>query len=144
MRDPAIYSESEEKEHTLLSENKKNIRSGAKLPSGASKSKILLLFLFTLVEITLYTFSLSIESDLLYVSLYVICALLFVMTFALSGAGTKRIPTKNELRSDWSDKQKDAYIGFLTKGRRISKVLMLALLPLVFILGYDILKLVFF
>ncbi len=125
-----------------MSKKTKNDRSGAVLPSGTCKIGIL--SASAVAEIALYLISIKLEIALLYVLLYVFTALLAVSAFALSGAGAKEIPKKSDLRDDLDDKFKDRLIAFLTKGREISKILMLILLPLLFILGFDIVKVMFF
>ena len=125
-----------------MSDKRKNIRSGAKLPSGAYKFAIFSLFM--VLELFLYMLSLKLESISLYVSLYIICALLVIIAFALSGGGLKKIPEKRELNDSLDDEAKEKLIAFLVRGKKINNYLMLAILPLVFILGFDIIKVMFF
>ena len=96
------------------------------------------------LELFLYMLSLKLESISLYVSLYIVCALLVIIAFALSGGGLKKIPEKRELNDSLDDEAKEKLIAFLVRGKKINNYLMLAILPLVFILGFDIIKVMFF
>lgn len=119
-------------------------RSGKSLPSGKLYHKLVLLAVCAVIETGIYAAVIKLEFTAGYIAIYVFTAALAVLTFLFSGAGMSEIPTESELRDSWSSEKKRKFINALTKGKRISSYLMIALLPLLFIVGFDFVKVVFF
>ena len=141
----ATYSGSEAKEHTLLSDNRnRNSRPGGIFSGGKIYHKLLLLAAVSIIETGIYAAVVKLEYMPGYIAIYILTAVLAVLTFLFSGAGRRDIPTRSELRDDWSDEKKDSFIKMLTRWKRISSVLSIFLLPLLFIVGFDFVKVAFF
>lgn len=106
--------------------------------------KIAMIAATAIIEVAAYTAIINTEFYSGYVAMYIIAGLLFVGIFISSGAGLFKNPKKEDLRASWSDKKKEKFLAFLIKGKTVSYYLKIILLPLLFIIGYDIVKLVFF
>ncbi len=69
----------------------------------------------------------------------VACVFLF-----LNRGVTKDIPTKEQLRDDWSDEKKEKYIEKYVESKEKAKRLLFILIPLIFTLLFDTIYLMFF
>lgn len=112
------------------------------LPKGGAK--LLFLGAAAITELAIYIAILKTYFIIGYVALYVLAGVLAVLVFLFSGGGIKTIPSENDLRDDWSADKKKRFIAFLRRGKKINKVLTTILIPLIFILGFDIVKVLFF
>lgn len=75
---------------------------------------------------------------------YVIATTILAVAFIIMNKGVSNdIPTKEQLRDDMSDEEKEKFIADLTESRKKAKKLLLVLIPLIFTLLFDMLYLFF-
>ncbi len=78
------------------------------------------------------------------VTVYIIATAVLAAIFIIMNRGMSNdIPTKEQLRDDMTDKQKEEFIENLLKSRKKAKKLLFVLIPLIFTLLFDMLYLLF-
>ena len=92
---------------------------------------VALTFYFTFVTAGLYV---------IIDALYIIAALLFVVYFYLSYAMAKELPTKNDLNPRWDEARRERFAEKIRKNKERSKKLVYFLVPLLAVIGLDILR----
>lgn len=75
---------------------------------------------------------------LAYIAITTVLLVIFVI---LNKGVSNDIPTKEQLRDDWTDGQKQEYIDKLIEGKKKAKPLLLWIIPLIFTLLMDMLYL---
>ena len=78
------------------------------------------------------------------VIVYIALTTILLVVFIIINKGVSNdIPTKEQLRDDWTDKQKQEYIDSLIESKKKARPLMLLIIPLVFTLLIDMIYLLF-
>lgn len=78
------------------------------------------------------------------VVVYIALTTILLVVFIIINKGVSNdIPTKEQLRDDWTDKQKQEYIDSLIESKKKARPLMLLIIPLVFTLLIDMIYLLF-
>jgi hypothetical protein len=91
-----------------------------------------------LLVFTLYYTIIKQEWKIAYSLFYVATGLLFCVVFFLNGGFSKNLPTADQLRDDWSQEKKAAFLNRLAKNREIAQKLFYLLIPMILCLFIDI------
>lgn len=99
------------------------------------------LFLFGLKMAEIYRLEFLVKVIyIVYISATTVLASVFIF---MNRGISNDVPTKEQLRDDWSDEKKEEFIKDLIQSRKKAKKLLLILIPLIFTLLFDTVYLFF-